>query len=97
MTVFVISATQLRDKIGETLNRVLYGGERVLIERRGEPVAAVISIEELKYLEKLEDERDAEILRLAKAQATQRLPVQALLDQYEKLFGEPFDPSDQSK
>ncbi|MSP12185.1 MAG: type II toxin-antitoxin system prevent-host-death family antitoxin [Chloroflexi bacterium] len=80
----------LRDQIGDILNRVLYAGDRFIIERRGTPVAAVISIEELRRLEQLEDERDNEILRMAKELAAQRdpVPMEELLNRYEKLHGE---------
>lgn len=90
MNAITISAMNLRDQIGEILNRVLYAGDRYIIERRGKPVAAVISIEELQHLERLEAERDAEIFRMAKALAEKEgmVPLQELLDQHERLHGE---------
>lgn len=97
VAVFVISATQLRDRIGEMLNRVLYGEGRVVIERRGEPVAAVISIQELRRLEAIEDERDAEILRMAKALTTDTVPFSELVNLYETLHGEPLDLTEKAE
>ncbi|MBI3942760.1 MAG: type II toxin-antitoxin system Phd/YefM family antitoxin [Chloroflexi bacterium] len=90
MNAITISAMGLRDQIGEILNRVLYAGDRYIIERRGKPVAAVISIEELRHLERLEAEREAEIFRMAKALAQKEgtVPLQELLDQHERLHGE---------
>ena len=48
-----VGAMELRNRIGDVLNRVLYKGERFVIERRGKPVAAIVSIDELEKLERL--------------------------------------------
>jgi prevent-host-death family protein len=71
-----ISAMDMRDRLGEVLSRVQYAGERFIIERRGEPVAAVIAIEDLRRLEEeVEVQGDAEARKarqlavLAKARA----------------------------
>ena len=53
----ILSASQLREKFAESLNRVIFGGERVILERHGRAVAALISIQDLKRLESLEGER----------------------------------------
>jgi antitoxin Phd len=57
-----ISVKEIRDNLADALNRVAYGGERIVLLRRGKGVAALVSMEELKLLEDLEDQRD---LRLA--------------------------------
>ncbi len=46
-----INASELHQKVGEVLAQIRYGGKRVIIERRGEPVAAVISLEDLEQLQ----------------------------------------------
>jgi prevent-host-death family protein len=61
-----ISAMQLRASIGDVLNRIQYLGERVVVERKGEPVAAIIGVADLRHLEALEEEREVELYRLAK-------------------------------
>jgi len=61
-----ISAMQLRASIGDVLNRIQYRGERIVVERKGEPVAAIIGVADLRRLEALEDEREVELYRLAK-------------------------------
>ena len=38
-------------KLGEFLARIRYTGERVILEYQGNPVAAILGIEELKRLE----------------------------------------------
>ncbi len=59
-----ITTSEARDELSEILNRVAYGRERVVIRRRGKDLAAVISVEDLRRLERLEealeDKLDAE-------------------------------------
>ena len=55
-----VGLTRLRDVLGDTVDRVQRGGERVLLERNGKPVAALVSVEDLRLLEELEDRLDAE-------------------------------------
>jgi prevent-host-death family protein len=46
----------LRIRSGDILNRVSYAGERIIVERNGKPIAAIISIADLKRFEQLERE-----------------------------------------
>jgi prevent-host-death family protein len=48
-----VSTVELREQLGDLLNRVAYAGERVVILRRGKPVAAIVSMEDLQRLEAL--------------------------------------------
>jgi prevent-host-death family protein len=41
--------------MGDAINRVAYGGQRVVLERRGKPVAAVVSLDDLALVEALEE------------------------------------------
>ncbi len=58
-----ITASEARDEFAEVINRVAYGGERVVI-RRDKELAAIIPMEDLRLLERLiereEDRIDAE-------------------------------------
>ena len=49
------SISELKSALSEYLNRAAYGGERIIVASRGRPKAAVISIEDLRRLEELED------------------------------------------
>lgn len=50
--------------------RILEDKERVVISSPdGKPIAALIPLEDLEYLQELEDLRDAEIFRKAKEEA----------------------------
>lgn len=42
-----ISVTQARNNLAEILNQVVYQAERFLIRRRGEPVAVLVSPDEI--------------------------------------------------
>lgn len=61
-----ISITEIRDNLADALNRVAYGGERVVLQRRGKGVAALVSIEDLTLLEDLENHADIKAVRKAR-------------------------------
>src|SRR5882672_9250954 len=48
-----IPATEAREKLADILNDVAFRGERVLLERHGKSIAAVVSVEDLELLERL--------------------------------------------
>ena len=56
-----LSYTEIRRDLAETLNRVSYQGGRVVVQRRGKDVAALVPIEDLELLERLEDRLDAQL------------------------------------
>ncbi len=64
-----INSTQAREIFAEVLNRVAYGGERVRITRHGRDIAAVVPIEDLELLERLQDEEDVREAEAALADA----------------------------
>lgn len=51
-----ISVVEARKKFSDLMARVAYAGERIVIERRGKPMMAWISIEDLHRLAELEKE-----------------------------------------
>jgi prevent-host-death family protein len=68
-----IAATEVREKLAEILNEVAFRGKRVVLDRHGKPVAALISVEDLELLEWLEDEIDLESAREAMAEKAGRV------------------------
>jgi len=60
-----LTASTTRQNFADILNRAAYGGERIIVHRRKKPVAAVVPIEDLELLEKLEDEIDIAAARKA--------------------------------
>lgn len=55
---FRVSVSEARDQFAELVNRAAYKDERVLLLRRGRPIAAIVPVEDVAYLERLEDEYD---------------------------------------
>jgi len=53
-----VNIVEVRGKLADTINRVAYGGERIVLERRGKGVAALVSMEDLDVVEAMEDEAD---------------------------------------
>jgi prevent-host-death family protein len=47
---------EARKSFSKTINRVAFGKERIVLERRGEDVAAVIPVEDLELFERLMEE-----------------------------------------
>jgi prevent-host-death family protein len=46
--------SQVKARLSEFIGRVAYGRERLLVLRRGKPVAALVSVEDLRRLEALD-------------------------------------------
>jgi prevent-host-death family protein len=55
-----ISAADARKKFANIINRVAYGKESFVLTRRGEALAAIVSIEDLKLLQEIEEQIDIE-------------------------------------
>lgn len=49
-----ISITEAKQNLGELLKRVAYGGERIAVEFRGKPQAALISWQEFQRLQEID-------------------------------------------
>lgn len=54
-----VKASDARHEFGKLLDTVVSGDERVLVQKRGVPVAAIISAEDLERFTNLEAERAA--------------------------------------
>lgn len=48
---YEIPVTQARAELAELINRVVYGGERVVVTRHGKPLVALVSAVDLQRLE----------------------------------------------
>lgn len=53
-----VSVSEARETFAELVNRAAYGGERVLVARRGKPIAAIVPIGDVEFIERMEDEHD---------------------------------------
>jgi prevent-host-death family protein len=55
-----ISAADARKKFANIINRVAYGKEAFILTRRGEALAAIVSMEDLRLLQEIEEKMDIE-------------------------------------
>jgi len=67
-----ISTMEVRERLGDYLNRVALRHDQFIIERRGKPLAAMVPVEKLAELEKAARERLLEALRSRRAPLSQR-------------------------
>ncbi len=70
-----VSVSEARHDFAEIVNRAAYGGERVRVVRRGRAVAAIVPIEDLDFLERMEDELDLQAALEAMADPENAVPI----------------------
>jgi prevent-host-death family protein len=73
-----VSVSEARDEFAELVNRAAYRHERVLIARRGRPIAAIVPIEDVEALEELEDEYDRRAVEEALAEGGTPIPLEEI-------------------
>ncbi|MEU3983313.1 type II toxin-antitoxin system Phd/YefM family antitoxin [Streptomyces sp. NPDC026672] len=64
---YEIPVTQARAELADLINRVVYGGERVVVTRHGKPLVALVSAADLERLEELEAAEDQVISTVSTA------------------------------
>jgi prevent-host-death family protein len=69
----VLSTAEARTHLSETLGLVAYSGERVVIGKRGRPMAALVPIADLQALRALEDSLDLEAARKSRRDTGENL------------------------
>ncbi|MFB6633650.1 type II toxin-antitoxin system Phd/YefM family antitoxin [Streptomyces sp. NPDC056362] len=60
---YEIPVTQARAELADLINRVVYGGERVVVTRHGKPLVALVSAADLEELEAAEKPTDEQVVR----------------------------------
>ncbi len=55
-----ISIADARKKFANIINRVAFGKESFILTRRGEALVALVSVEDLKLLQEMEERKDIE-------------------------------------
>jgi prevent-host-death family protein len=53
-----ISAADARKRFADIINRVAYGQESFVLTRRGQPLAAIVSMDDLMLLQEIEEQMD---------------------------------------
>ena len=56
----ILSITEAREHLSDYADRVAFKGERLCVKRNGKPAFAMVSVEDMKLLEALEDIIDIE-------------------------------------
>ncbi len=69
-----LSTSTARSQFADIVSRAEYAGEYTVIHRHKKPVAAVIPIFDLKFLERLEDEIDIAAARKARKEKGKNIP-----------------------
>jgi prevent-host-death family protein len=71
-----VGVSEARETFAELVNRAAYGHERVLVARRGRPVAAIVPIDDVVFIERIEDEldRQAALEALADPENAETIP-----------------------
>jgi prevent-host-death family protein len=69
-----LTASQLREDLADTINRVAFGGERIVLQRNNKDVAALVSIEDFNLLRELEDKLDLAAIKEAMKEPGANIP-----------------------
>ncbi|GGR82978.1 MULTISPECIES: type II toxin-antitoxin system Phd/YefM family antitoxin [Streptomyces] len=59
---YEIPVTQARAELADLINRVVYGGERVVVTRHGKPLVALVSAADLERLDALDEPGEERII-----------------------------------
>lgn len=89
-----ISMSKLRQNLGSFVNRVAYGGERIILVAHGEPKAAIISVEDLRRLQQLTYEAEPPVGRYSTGLAAAGLLQERIHEWQERYKVEPEDTVD---
>jgi prevent-host-death family protein len=75
-----LAMSKAREEFSEMVNRAAFAKERVMIERHGKPVAAMVPVEDVELLQAFEDRMDLADIRTALAEAKKKgtKPLSAL-------------------
>ena len=69
-----IPITEVREHLADLGNRVSQRGERLIVERRGKNLFALVPMEDVELLERLEDEADIRLAREAMKERGPNIP-----------------------
>ena len=69
-----VPVTQARAQLAELINRVVYGGEQVVLTRHGKPLVALVSAADLQRLRDLDEASDERAVRTVSAALPAALP-----------------------
>jgi antitoxin Phd len=76
-----VSTADARKNFANIVNKVAYGKEPIVLTRRGQDVAALVSIDELELLQQIEDHIDIEDAKQALAESGENIPAEEVWKQ----------------
>ncbi len=79
-----MSIAEARNNLADTINRVSYGGERIVFARRGKPVAALVSAGDLALLQRIEDAEDIQTAAKVLKEYDRNPAAFTTLDEYKR-------------
>jgi prevent-host-death family protein len=69
-----LSVSELRSDMASAVNRVAFGKERLIVQRQGKRLVALVPIEDLEALEAMEDRLWVELADRAMAEPGEDIP-----------------------
>ena len=69
-----LTASQLREDLSSAINKVAFGGERIILQRNNKDVAALVSMKDLSILRALEDRLDFKEIKKAMEELGANIP-----------------------
>jgi prevent-host-death family protein len=76
-----VSTAEARKNLAEIVNKVACGKEPVVLTRRGEEIAALISMEEFELLRLIEDHIDSEDAKKALSEPGKNIPAEKVWEE----------------
>lgn len=76
-----ISTAEARKNFADVVNKVAYGKDPIVLTRRGQEVAALVSIDEFELLQQIEDRIDIEDAKKALAEPGNNISSQEVWKQ----------------
>jgi prevent-host-death family protein len=73
-----VPISEARDNLADLGNRAAFRGERIVVERRGKNLFAIVPVEDAELLERLEDEADIRLAREALKEKGPNVPWEKL-------------------
>ena len=70
-----ISTAEARKNFADIVNQVAYGKEAIVLTRRGQEIAALVSMDELELLQQIEDYIDIEDAKKALEDTGRSIPA----------------------
>ena len=76
-----VTISDVKNRLSEIANQVAYGKKRVIVTRKGKNLMALVPIEDIETIEKLEDRFDLEEARKILAEDQESVPWEKVKEQ----------------